>query len=202
MEPKLFHTFLYGTGAVVCVVYLIANPQADGWKKTGAVLMFFLLVILAAFTLADWTMHRVAVRRGEFSAAGTRGFAYASQSVKGLTSEQLAVVRHYQNLEFTGLLGSDMAVWSLQCVTDRVPLEFVIDFLGMSEQTPGYLWPVREHELVRTSEGSRWANSERLCTELSNALINVGWAEKASGPYSAKLLIPLGQVYERLGLED
>ena len=119
-----------------------------------------------------------------------------ANALKGLTAQQTDIVARYGAVTAVGIIGQDEVNWLVRAPGGDLPLGFVQDFLELSAKTSPFLWPVRKHEELRD-----WPNSEQLCTVITDLMLYRDWAERAGGPYPARLIVPLKEVADKFGLE-
>ena len=132
----------------------------------------------------------------EFNEAKVYGQVMLASALKGLTAAQTDILTRYGMMTAVGIVGQNEIIWSIRAPGGDLPLGFCQDFLELSAQSLPYLWPVRKHEALK-----EWLNSEQLCTIFTDLCIHRDWAEKSSGPYSARLRVPLKEVADKFGLE-
>ena len=132
----------------------------------------------------------------DFEEARNYAAIMLANSLKGLTAQQTDIVARYGAVTAVGIIGQNEVNWLVRAPGGDLPLGFVQDFLELSAKTSPFLWPVRKHE-----ELNDWPNSEQLCTIMTDLCLHRDWAERSGGPYPARLLVPLKEVADKLGLE-
>jgi hypothetical protein len=87
------------------------------------------------------------------------------------------------------IVGEEEPVYMVRCMTMSVPWLFVDEFINLSVVSWPYLYPVRD------------SGSETYATELTNLIIARGWADRAAGPFPAKLKIPIEVLAQKFNVE-
>jgi hypothetical protein len=170
------------------------------WSEWLRMFLVFGASIFLFFGIAS-TINLVAfvsaARIRELNRARVAGVHDLAIALKGLTPKQTDMVARHDVIEIAGILGNDSLEWTIHAPGGDIPWEFMVDFLRKSQETEPYLWPIRKHDELD------WQDSENQCTIATNLLIHSreGWAEKAAGPYSAKLTTSLELVAAYFGVE-
>lgn len=187
-------------------LFLIAALLAAvAWKVTWladwlraffmfCVLIFIFFGIMSAANLISFVS---AIRIREMGRARIAAPEALALALKGLTPAQTDMVARHDVIEIAGILNNDGIIWNIKAPGGDIPWEFMGDFLRKSQETEPYLWPIRQHDELD------WQDSEHLCTISTNLLIHSpeGWAEKAAGPYSARLTTSLELVVAHFRVE-
>ena len=184
---------LFLVAALFATVALKATFLPD-WVRT---FMMFCAAIFGAAGIAtalNWVTYMTGVRLKELNKAKVEGIAFAAFALKGLTIQQTELVARHDIIAISGIVGADEIAWTIRAPGGDIPWDFMSEFLEKSKDTAPYLWPVRKHDDLG------WENSEYLCTLATDLIKSQGWAEKASGPYAARLTTDLGLVAGKFGV--
>lgn len=167
------------------------------WLRAFLMLCAIVFGAAGALTGWNWIAYNASYRIRELSRARVAGSYLLSTGLHGLTIKQTDLVARHDVIEIAGILGPDGVVWNIKAPGGDIPWDFMADFLRKSRETEPYLWPVRKHDEMG------WQDSEHLCTLSTDLLIHSpeGWAEKAAGPYSARLTTSLDLVMAYFGVE-
>jgi hypothetical protein len=139
----------------------------------------------------DWAGHHLAERWREMGNARVAAMTHLATALKGLTPSQTEIVALH-DLVTIEMLANDSGPMFLVRVPggNAIPFEFVEEFLQLSQRTDPYLYPIREF------------GNERYATAITDLIVRYHhWAEPAVGPFSAKLVRPLGWVASKFGVE-
>lgn len=159
------------------------------WLRIFLALLTIIFGATGAVTMMDWLTHQTSVRVRELGAARAWEAVYLAGAVKDLSNSQLELVARHDLTALEMIVGDEEPVFMVRCLTRAVPWTFVEEFLGQSKECRPYLWPVRE------ASNREWAQ------EVTNLIIARGWAERASGPFAARLVKELEWVGRRFGVE-
>ena len=144
-------------------------------------------VLFAAVTIVeipDALAGKVADRVKDFQDARIMPLVIMAQEMKGLTNGQTDLLAQYSVPKIMGVLGDDRMLWTVKFIGGDVPLDLVLTFIDMSREKEPFLWPVREHEHFAFRQ---YLNAEKSLQVVTDGFIFNGWAEKAGGPYPARL---------------
>ncbi len=148
-----------------------------------------ILVAWALLTTLDWVTHQATERLREYGYARTWPIISTANAIKGLSGSQMEFIERLEPVTIEMIVNEASPVYTVRVVGGSVPFEAVDEFLQLSANMPGYLYPVREFH------NWRWAQS------ITNLIVQNGWAEQAKGPVPAKLLKDLAWVSARFGVE-
>lgn len=167
------------------------------WLKLLMALCAIILGVMGVFALLDWLFFRFASRLQEINQARIAPALALAKALRGLSAAQTDIVNRHDVANVVGRYGNGRVHWVVRCLTMDVPLGFVEDVLRASRQTWPYLWPVRQPEPF----SEEWVRADQMLKSLTDSLVSWKLAEKASGPYAAKLMEPLSVVAQRFGVE-
>jgi len=170
------------------------------WVRMLLQILAILFVVIAIITTLDWSTHQATARMKEYNYARTSHAVQLASALKGLTIRQTEIVARYDVLEARGLMGEDGRIaWTIAAPGGDIPLAFIQDFLILSKETAPYLFPIREHEEIK--KRFEWRNAESMAKATTDLFIyTLGWADKATGPYPAKLNRSLDWVLPKFGV--
>ena len=113
-----------------------------------------------------------------------------ANSLKGLSRRQTEHVIAQSTIEIAGLDDPNGSIiWTINAPGGAIPLLLLADFLQASAEYYPHLFPIWEHSRFYESYG--WKNAEQELTQVTRFLIHQGYAEKAAGNRSAKLVVSL-----------
>ena len=193
--PKLRDPILlFLVAALFATVALKATFLPD-WLRTFLMLCAMIFGLSGVVTASNWVMYMAGLRIREINKARIEGAYSLAMALHGLTMRQTELVARHDVIEIGGILGQEDIAWTIRAPGGDLPWEFMEEFLIKSKETQPYLWPIRKHDEMD------WQNSEQLCTIATNLIRSRGWAERASGPYAAKLTTDLGLVVAKFGVD-
>jgi len=188
--PRLRDSVLYLLVSALCA-YL-----ADRYESLLAVAGTVIFGSAGVVMLVNWMVHEYSLRLRDVNKAKTEGTTTIAYALKGLTMQQTDIVARHDMVTIAGLVGSDGVQWVIKAPGGDIPWRFMVDFLVKTQETNPYLFPIRRHDEFD------WPNSEQLCTLATNLIKSCGWAERASGPYAARLTTSLAVVAGKFGLDN
>lgn len=197
--PRLREPLLSIILAGLCFILAWRGERLPDWLRLFLAFMGCVFSAAALVTGLDFLTYRVSERIRGLSAARYYGPNMFAASLRGLTMSQTDMVMRQMGLGVVGIPGDGGPAWMVRCSTMDVPLGFVADFFEWSKQTAPYLWPVRDGAQVGGGDG--WTNGVQYATELTNSIIAMGYASRASGRYAAVLTEPIETVAGRYGVE-
>ena len=195
-EPRLRDPILlFLVAALFATIALKATFLPDGLR---AFLMAcsFIFGVAGAVTALNLLAHMASIRIKEINRARVEGSRALAFAIQGLTMQQTELVARHDIVAISGLIGSEGVEWTIRAPGGDIPWDFMSDFLNKSQETKPYLFPIRRHDELD------WRNSEQLCSLATDLIKAQGWAERASGPYAARLTTDLGLVARVFGLSD
>lgn len=193
--PRLRDPILLFLVAALFAVAAAKGTFLPDWLRTLLMLIAAIFGIAGAATAVNWAAHNFGVRIREINKARVEGVYSYALALHGLTTRQTELVARHDVIEILGIVGTDDVLWNIRAPGGDIPLEFMVDFLVKSQETAPYLWSIRKHDEME------WQNSEELCTTATDLIKSKGWAERASGPYAARLTTDLGLVAAKFGVE-
>ena len=203
--PKLFDSAVSAIGAAVCFALVWGVParmdKADMWWRFLLVFVGIVLLSCSFVNAVNYIAYHAALRTREINRARLEPAIALANAVKGLSTNQTELIARHDIPELvrqytgsrTGIVETLMLVNGT-----RIHIDFVRDILIESEKRPGYLWPVREHD-VFNSKG--WTNTEQYCRGFTDSLVAWGMVRKAVGNNPAELLWSIDAIAERLAID-
>lgn len=186
--PKLKTPMIALTLAALCLAVTLKAKDVPDWLRLFTALLALVFGVTGIVTLADWLAHNAADRLHEINSARVWGAVSLASALKGLTPDQTTAVLAGEKVAIQ-LIADEEPIFFVRGLTRSIPWTFVEEFFRRSMMTDPFLWPVRE------------AGNEQLATDLTNLIVSRGWADKAVGPFSAKLKKPLMWVARRFMVE-
>lgn len=167
------------------------------WVRFVLAMAAIFIFVAALLKVVDWIVYQSTQRIQKFRYAMVADTVSLANSVKGLTAAQVEFVKSRSVLEVSAIQGDSRLFWRVRFPGGDVELEFVEEFLRASMECPaGYLWPVRDHTSSHWTAWKDFVDVEEKLRVVTDGLIYFGYAEKASGRYSAKLAA--GVTFEQL----
>jgi hypothetical protein len=182
---RLREPIFYAVVAAAMLIWGTKDENMPDWLRLFLITVGAIFAFAASVTALDFVTRRVAARMEDLSLAKTAGPRMLAAALKGLSAAQTDFVGRMSAVTISGIVSSQGPAWALRGAVCDIPLEFADDFLTASEETAPYLWPERRAGEIGGESG--WANARQYCVELTNLLTANGWAERAVGPYAAKL---------------
>lgn len=186
-KPKVVNPVI---GLIVAVVFASLGWKLNlpEWARFSLTMAGIFIGVASVFGMVDWIVYLTTARLQRFRYALVADTVTLANSLKGLTTGQLEFVKSRSILEINGISGDSGIFWWVRFPGGDVELEFVAEFLRASLECPaGYLWPVRDHTSTHWTAWKDFVNVEEKLRVVTDGLIYFGYAEKASGRYSAKL---------------
>lgn len=159
------------------------------WLGLFTIMLAVLFSVFGLFATVDWLTHALAERMREVNTARTWGAVTLAQALRGLTTGQTEAIMAGEKVALELMPTDDEPLIQVRGLTRHIPWHFVQEFLEKSQMTAPYLYPIRE------------AGNEAYATDLTNLIVARGWADKAAGPFSAKLKKPLSWVAKRFWVD-
>lgn len=195
--PRLREPLLAALAAAVFILAAWRGERLPDWFRLLCVAFGVIFLATALVTALDFLTYRISRRMYELSTARTAGMRELASALHGLSTSQTDLVASGNGLIIRGLLGERSGpVYTLKCVKSDVPMQFVADFLGASQDTAPYLFPVN-----RAGELGEWKNAVHMAQDITNILVANGLAKPAGGPYPAILTEELATVATMCGVE-
>lgn len=183
--PKLRTPVMALVFAALFVAVSWKAKEMPDWVRLFTALLAVIFAATGLVTLADWIAHNTAERLQEINTARTWGAVSLAGALKGLTQAQTEAVFAGEKVAMSMIPGDEEPILYVRGLTRAIPWDFVEEFLQRSQMTEPFLFPIRE------------AGNEEMATDLTNLIVSRGWADKAVGPFSAKLTKPLEWVARR-----
>lgn len=187
--PKLRTPLLAFIIAALCVALVLKARFLPDWLRLFLTCLAFILGFVGIITLGDWIAHNFAERIKEINRARTLGLVLVSNALRDMSPDTAAHVLALDTTYISMIAEETGPVFFVRCLSRDVPFVFVEDFLEKSRESDPFLWPVRE------------SGNKEYAQALTNLIIARGWADKAEGPLSAKLIKPLPWVAGKFGVE-
>jgi hypothetical protein len=193
-EPRLRDPILLFLIAALFVAIALKVSFLPDWMRAFLVACAVIFGVAGAATALNWLSHMTSIRIKEINKARVEGSRALAFAIQGLTMQQTELVARHDIVAISGLIGNEGIEWTIRAPGGDIPWGFMSDFLDKSKETNPYLWPVRKHDELN------WQNSEHLCSLATDLIKSQGWAERASGPYAARLTTDLGLVAGIFGM--
>lgn len=177
--PKIGIPTFYLLASVFCIALAGWAEWLWGWLRAFTGLAALVFFILGVITLGDWIAFNFGARLKEINFGKVYGLISASNALKGLTTFQSEAVLAGNLVSIDLVPTDDEPALRVRGLTRSIPWEFVEDFFILSMETDPFLFPERE------SNNKEWA------TDLTNLIVNRGWAKKGTGSVSARIVEPL-----------
>ena len=187
--PKLRTPLICLILAALLVAIALKGRELPDWVRLATALLALVFGVTGVITLADWIMYNANNRLRELSQARTYGAVVLAKALQGLTTFQTEAILAGEKVAMQLVAADDEPILFVRGLTRSIPWDFVDEFLTKSQLTDPYLYPVRE------------AGNEAYATDLTNLIVARGWADKAAGPFSAKLTKPLPWIAKRFWVE-
>jgi hypothetical protein len=183
------------------------GTKMPDWLRVFLVACAFVFGFFGVLSLLDWIAARFADRLESIQAAKVYSAVMVANALHGLSQAQTEIVAKFGMVEARGLMGENQIFWTIQAPGGDIPWECIADFVMQSDKTKPHLWPISQHDIF-SADPYRWQDfrgyggAEQLCTRITDLFIHRGWAEKESGPYAARLIVPLNVVAKYFRVED
>lgn len=187
--PKLREPVIFLILAALAVSIAWKARDLPDWVRLFVVLLAIVFGAAGVATMFDWLSHNMAQRLREINTARTWGAVNLANAFRGLTAAQTESVLAGEKVGMLLIPSDDEPMLFVRGLTRSIPWDTVEEFLQLSVQTEPFLYPVREF------------GNEAFATDLTNLIVSRGWANAATGPYSAKLTKPLEWVAQRFWVE-
>lgn len=204
-NPKLRDAIVSGLVAVCLLFYAWKGGEFRGerlpeWLQLAIVFMGIIFLAVSLVTAANWFVYTAAIRLAEIEKARVLPAVQLATAVRGLSPSQTQLVSQHDKPNIMKQFNKGLGLQTfLVCSNGRyVPDGFVHDFLIQSEQSPGFLWSIRRHDVL-TKKG--WHNTEDLSQWLTNSLVSWGMARPAVGNKPAELVYSIDAIANRLGID-
>lgn len=171
-----------------CVAYY-SGEKLPMWVTAFLVLLSIIFGAVGAVTGLDWLSYHMSLRIKDIGYARVAPAVALAHAVKDLNREQMEAVTRMESSIVEMIVNDDKPLFMIRCLTRSVPYEFAQEYFAKSRETVPYMYPIRE------------TTNKDYATEICNLIKARGWAEPASGPFSAKLTKPLDWVAERFAVE-
>lgn len=183
--PKLKTPLICLVAAALFLALTVRERGLPDWARFFMALLALVFGTVGIITLADWLVYNAGNRLREFNLARTSGAVSLANALRGLTTFQTEAILAGEKVAMQLIPGDADPILFVRGLTRSIPWDFVQEFLEKSQLTAPYLYPVRE------------SGNEAFATDFTNLVVSLGWADKATGPFSAKLNKPLPWVAAR-----
>jgi len=182
---KMIEALIFSFLATICFGLVLKTELPPFWSFTLVVMGIIFAVIAIFYAIeyidATYTEH---IRMRELAKVEAPMLFLQVANASG--PAQLDAMRRFQTWDISGTIGNDgvqdFVTYTLHLPQDDIPLELLRLFLVMSDDP--FLCPIDRHDDVIFKD---FINVEKRLTVLTNEFIRRGWADKASGPYPARL---------------
>lgn len=198
-QPKIFEVVVFALLAALCasIAYVSRNLEPVRWWQILLVLFAVIFLATALVTGINWIVFNAIERFEQANRARLEPVIALAKAMKGLSIQQTELLARYDIPAFVDQYTGQRVVHLLRCTDGNlVDKAFIADFLRQSLKRPGYLHPVREHQVFKD-----WIDTERLCRSVTNSLIHWGMATKAVGNRPAETIFSIDVIAEKLEVE-
>lgn len=186
-RPKLVMPII---SLILAALFTALNVNSlPEWVALFTVMLAVMFSVFGLFTTVDWLVYVLSERMRDVNTARTWGAVTLANALRGLTSAQTEAVMSGEKVAMEMIANDDEPLLMVRGLTRSIPWDFVDEFLTKSQLTAPYLYPIRE------------MGNEAYATDLTNLIVARGWADKAAGPFSAKLTKPLTWVAARFWVQ-
>jgi hypothetical protein len=183
---KLYQVILaYVTMALTVGLQARVGPDQPALQTTVSWLGWG-SIVLTGWLSASFVFYELARFRRNWREAGIEPLAYLARSLQGLSPNAEHIVNRYAGFSMVGIMGDVNVAWNLRAINgDLIPLDFIHDYLTISAPMAPNLYPIGQIHNSKVMKDH--ARAREMAERFTDLLVNLGWAKRGSGPYSARL---------------